>query len=282
MMMRETIDGIFPDSEGYIEAALNRAQSIFSVLGNAPQGFDANIEKILEFSSDTSFRFLSVKNGTIDGARKGKVKLSQVAFSKDDFLEVSDIDKNSFDLDFEGVKIKMKLDGKAKKAIGSGLQETIEVLDLRQVTTKQTATFTVNREAAFDNVIGFYKVTNEDGGIDIDGDGNADVLVGDAGYAQAAVQNRIASIDLSVGNQSTATFSGELEAGAIIVPFLMVNGNPDTFEEIFFPYIDANSDGADHVMMLGDNTFGFEDLTGGGDRDFNDIIAKVDFSDMNT
>ncbi len=48
--------------------------------------------------------------------------------------------------------------------------------------------------------------------------------------------------------------------------------------EVFFPFLGANSDGADHVMMLGDNLFGFEDLPGGGDRDFNDIIVKVDFS----
>jgi hypothetical protein len=26
---------------------------------------------------------------------------------------------------------------------------------------------------------------------------------------------------------------------------------------------------------LGSNTFGFEDLAGGGDRDFNDIIVKA-------
>lgn len=275
-----TIDGISPDDERYIEAALNRAQSIFSVLGNAPQGFDTNIEKILEFSSDTRFRFLSVKNGTIDGVKKGKIKLSQVAFSSDDFLEVSDIEKNSFDLDFEGVKIKMKLDADTKKAIGSGLQEKIEVLDLRseEITTKQTATFTVNREAAYDNFVGFFKVTDENGGIDIDGDGTADVLVGQAGYAEAAIQNRIAGIDLSVGNQSTQTFEGEFEPGSIFVPFLIVDGTPDAFTDIYFPFLDSNSDGADHVMMLADNVFGFEDLAGGGDRDFNDIIVKIDFN----
>ncbi len=274
-----TIDGISPDAEGYIEAALKRAQTIFSVLGNAPQGFDStSLEKIIEFSSDKSFRFLSVKEGTLDGAKKGKINLSQVAFSS----EVSELEKNDFDLDFGGVKIKMQLDGKAKKAIGSGLQDTIEVLDLREVTSKQTATFTVNREAEFDNVIGFYKVTDENGGIDTDGDGTADILVGDAGYAQAAVQNRIASIDLSVENQSTATFEGEFEAGSIFVPFLIVDGTTDVFDEIFFSFLDANSDSADHVMMLGDNIFGFEDLAGGGDRDFNDTIVKVDFNSVTT
>jgi hypothetical protein len=30
--------------------------------------------------------------------------------------------------------------------------------------------------------------------------------------------------------------------------------------------------------MLGDNTFGFEDLRGGGDKDFNDVIVKVNLA----
>ncbi|MFN5891648.1 MAG: DUF4114 domain-containing protein [Dolichospermum sp.] len=31
-------------------------------------------------------------------------------------------------------------------------------------------------------------------------------------------------------------------------------------------------------MMLGDNTFGFEDMRGGGDKDFNDILVKVNLT----
>lgn len=280
-----TIDGLSSDDEGYIEAALERSQSIFSLLGNTPNGFgDIDIEKVLEFSSETRFRFLSVKGGTLQGVKKGKIKKSQVTFSSTDSLQVSESEKNSFDLNFEGVEIKMKFDAKAKKAIGSGLQDTIEVIDLRgdELTGKQKAKFSVHREAAYDNLIGFYKVIDEDGGIDTDGDGTADVFVGDAGYAEAAVQNRIASIDLSVENQSTANFEGEFDAGAIFVPFLIVDGTINNFKEIFFPFLGANSDGTDHVMMLGGNTFGFEDLPGGGDGDYNDIIVKVDFNVTNT
>ena len=45
--------------------------------------------------------------------------------------------------------------------------------------------------------------------------------------------------------------------------------------EIYFPYIGANSDGTDHVRMLGDNIWGFEDKREGGDLDFNDIVVSV-------
>ncbi|MBV6624128.1 MAG: DUF4114 domain-containing protein [Rivularia sp. (in: Bacteria)] len=279
------IDGISPEAEGYLEAALNRAKSIFSLLGNTPQGFgDIDIEKVLEFSSETRFRFLSVKGGTLQGVKKGKIKKSQVTLSSTDLLQVSESEKNSFDLDFEGVKIKMKFDAKAKKAIGSGLQDTIEVLDLRsdELSGKQKVKCTVNREAAKDNIIGFYQVIDEEGGIDTDGDGTIDVFVGDENYTQTAVENRIASIDLSVENQSSAEFTGEFEAGAIIVPFLIVDGNPQAFEEVYFPFLGANSDGVDHVMMIGENVFGFEDLKGGGDRDYNDFTVKIEFTNVST
>jgi hypothetical protein len=37
----------------------------------------------------------------------------------------------------------------------------------------------------------------------------------------------------------------------------------------------VNSDKVDHIRLLGNNLWGFEDLTGGGDRDYNDMIVKL-------
>lgn len=62
------------------------------------------------------------------------------------------------------------------------------LLDLQDITGLVTASFTVNREAAFDNFVGFYAVVNEDGGIDTTGDGIADLNPGDLGYTKAAVE----------------------------------------------------------------------------------------------
>jgi hypothetical protein len=47
---------------------------------------------------------------------------------------------------------------------------------------------------------------------------------------------------------------------------------------VYFPFLGANADGVDHIRLLGDNTFGFEDLSGGGDRDYNDVIVRVSFA----
>jgi hypothetical protein len=158
-----------------------------------------------------------------------------------------------------------------------------ELIDLRNQTAGLQAQFTVNREAAFDNFVGFYRVVDVNGGIDMDGNGTADVRPGEAGYAQAAIQQRVQNLDLTCANQSTATFTAPLESGFIYVPFLIANGRPDALLDgnssndpaVYFPFLGANADGVDHIRLLGDNTFGFEDLSGGGDRDYNDVIVRV-------
>jgi Domain of unknown function (DUF4114) len=50
------------------------------------------------------------------------------------------------------------------------------------------------------------------------------------------------------------------------------------FSNVYTAYRLGNADRADHIRLLGDNTFGFEDLAGGGDRDFNDLIIKATFA----
>ncbi|MDD1413404.1 DUF4114 domain-containing protein [Dolichospermum sp. ST_con] len=42
----------------------------------------------------------------------------------------------------------------------------------------------------------------------------------------------------------------------------------------------VNSDGVDHIRLLGNNTLGFEDLPNGGDFDDNDIIVKLNFTQI--
>lgn len=47
---------------------------------------------------------------------------------------------------------------------------------------------------------------------------------------------------------------------------------------VYFSYIEANFDGVDRVRLLGDNSWGFEDLPQGGDMDFNDIVIQASFN----
>ncbi|MEO0934374.1 MAG: DUF4114 domain-containing protein, partial [Cyanobacteria bacterium J06641_2] len=155
----------------------------------------------------------------------------------------------------------------------------LELIDLRDVTGSVDVSVDVHREAAFDNLIGFYQVTDSDGGIDTTGDGIADVNVGDAGYKQAALNNRIESLDL-LGTEDgvTTTFNGTFDGGNIIASFMIVDGTVeealDGTKETYFSYLGANTDGTDRIRLLGENTFGYEDLT---DNDFNDVIVELKF-----
>jgi hypothetical protein len=50
------------------------------------------------------------------------------------------------------------------------------------------------------------------------------------------------------------------------------NGGDSQQIHAYFNYLGANPDQIDHFRLLGNNTFGFEDMYGGGDRDFNDGV----------
>lgn len=107
-----------------------------------------------------------------------------------------------------------------------------------------------------------------------------------AGYTEAALRQRVAGIDLTVNNQGTASYTGTFEPGSIFAPFIIVDGRPDAVLDnnpnnnpaVYFSFLGANSDKVDHIRLLGNNTFGFEDLANGGDKDFNDVIVRVNLS----
>jgi hypothetical protein len=223
--------------------------------------------------------------------------MENVLFSNSSNLKITDLGSDSFSLEwedgsgdpngFEDLRVNI---GVTDQVITLGTNQQSkpqgESLDLRNITGDVKADFTVYREANYNNFVGFYQVTGENGGIDTNGDGQADILPGEAGYIQAAINKRISDINLSVNDGGTATSSATLQGGSIVVPFLIVNGTPDALLDsnsnndpsIYFTFLGANSDGVDHVRMLGDNTFGFEDMRGGGDKDFNDILVKVDLT----
>ncbi|MBO1050110.1 MAG: DUF4114 domain-containing protein [Dolichospermum sp. DEX182a] len=117
-------------------------------------------------------------------------------------------------------------------------------------------------------------------------DGKADIFAGQTGYVEAAVRGRVAGIDLTVNNQGTATYTGTFQPGSIFVPFIIVNDRPDALLDsnpnnnpaVYFPFLGANADKVDHIRLLGNNVFGFEDLPNGGDKDFNDVILRVNMN----
>ncbi|MBD2454299.1 DUF4347 domain-containing protein [Nostoc sp. FACHB-87] len=294
-----TIDGIAPGANGYAEAALTRSKVILSALKNNPNGFDYNnLSTILELDNSQNFRFLLVTDGTLDSVRNNSSLINKLLFSSVTTQKVTDLGENAFSVgwkdpfnnnatEFNHLVVRIQQTDQ-DLPLGTNLQNNsqAELIDLRDVQTAVKAEFSVYREATYDNYVGFYQVVDENGGIDTNGDGKVDLLTGQAGYIEAAVRNRVAGIDLAVSNQGSASLTGTFQPGGIFVPFIIVNGRPDALLDsnpnndpaIYFPFLGANADKTDHIRLLGNNTFGFEDISGGGDRDFNDLIVKINLS----
>jgi uncharacterized protein YkwD len=140
----------------------------------------------------------------------------------------------------------------------------------------------VTADAAYHNYGGFYRVEDTQGTV-IDTDGKS-YAPKDSGYLNAALRRSQVTnegVELDRNGLSTTT---NLKGGYIYAPFLVVNAsvndvlnskNSATTPRVYFDYVAANADGVQHTKYLGDNKFGFEDLYGGGDRDYNDLIFQV-------
>nr|MDZ8046911.1 DUF4114 domain-containing protein [Nostoc sp. DedQUE02] len=275
------INGLAPGAEGYTQAALSRSRVILSTLANLPNGFNpTDLINILEFDSDTKLRFYLVSDSTTQAILSGKTSLSNVSFSSN--ITNNTQQEKGFSLNFQNLIIDIQPTNE-ETSLGTGLQGKYqgELIDLRSVTETITAEFIVNREAIYNNYVGFYKIADENGGIDTNGDEQADILVGQAGYTQAAVRSRVVGIDLTVNNQATVNDTGTFESGSLFAPFIIVNAKPNAIENgnantnVYFLFLGANSDKVDHIRLLGNNSFGFEDLVNGGDKDYNDMIVQV-------
>ncbi|MBE8998416.1 DUF4114 domain-containing protein [Nostoc sp. LEGE 12447] len=50
------------------------------------------------------------------------------------------------------------------------------------------------------------------------------------------------------------------------------------YEQVYFTFLGANLDKTDHIHLLGNNTFGFEDLPNSDEKDYNDMILQLNLS----
>jgi uncharacterized protein YkwD len=140
------------------------------------------------------------------------------------------------------------------------------------------ASFTeVSAQASYHNYAGLYRVDDASGKI-----GNLNP--GDAGYMTAALQ-RSKEVNRGVEFDRDGISAKNLDGGYIYAPFVVADGtvdqvlnslDPKTTPRVYFNFVEANADGFDHIKSLGANKFGFEDTWGGGDKDYNDLIFKVE------
>jgi hypothetical protein len=115
------------------------------------------------------------------------------------------------------------------------------------------------------------------------------VKPGDAGYSQAALNNSLLkgdSLNLGFGESKVASFEeGTTKTADLFALALVTNGSISDYlannpanqkgkgPNMFFSIGAANPDGAAHMISLDSGVVGFEDLWGGGDFDFNDVVV---------
>ena len=143
-------------------------------------------------------------------------------------------------------------------------------------------TFTwTEREAGYNNELFFYRVDDAQGRI-------GSLLPGDTGYAAAALQRTLseATVVFTSGEGAGATRTFQLPAGTLIAFGFAQNSTTASWNSAnpantlalsphgFFSLPAANPDAFDHFRRALDQFF-IEDLDGGGDQDFNDVVFRV-------
>lgn len=96
---------------------------------------------------------------------------------------------------------------------------------------------------------------------------------GDRGYGDAALAAAVRGApldDLRTAQQQVSVRQGSVLEGGLLAPYAQVAG-----DGTYFGFAAANPDRIEHMLRLGANVFGFEDLRGGGDRDFNDLVISL-------
>ena len=253
----------------------SRAQTLFSTLESSditlPSGtaFNRDITVI----NGQSLRFFEVVDASLN-------QLTSLSDSRFRFLSTSGLGNSEVSFSStSGVNFSLNPlpEDLNLNALISHAQGVAPLLDLSAFTADQSLSGSVafGREADSVPFAGFYR-TLDITGLVIAADGVSRLRPGDPGYAAAALRpaNVVSQLNgLTVADDQTATrgFSG-VGGGGFLAPFAQVNA------ETFFGFGAANSDGLAHFRSLGNNSFGLEDIPGGGDLDFDDLVIRFDFA----
>ena len=133
----------------------------------------------------------------------------------------------------------------------------------------------VAREAWYDSTVGFYKIQNSNGAVNDPTTGDL-IYPGSSGYAEAALDSSnlfssLGALSTSDGDTVTSSITSFSDA-AMIAPYASVHDTGQTY----FSFTEANADGISHFREFGNGVIGLEDLYGGGDKDFDDLIFGFD------
>ena len=125
--------------------------------------------------------------------------------------------------------------------------------------------------------LSFYRVDDFNGTV-------AGLSPGEAGYAAAAqgraYQTTTGATSIGGPGYGNYTQTGlvDVDAGDLIAMRLTNHTSGNTYWGFAQANESVNGHRVGYLWNYGLNTWGFEDLHGGGDRDFNDFVVQLDFT----
>ena len=265
------------DGATTIEAPTGLALASSSVLNGHP-GFTASSTPTLSLSAATGTTVKVLVNGVTAVTASEGAAGQYTATIPDGFLKVG---ANSI----TAVASEGAVDSAASAALPLTYAPSFTQLYVvpGAVGVSQTISVVINsRLAAFSNEVGYIVADDATGAVD-------GLAPGSAGFAAAAMNKAVRLFDAAAvaGDDATITLAG----GQYVVFYLVQNStaaaflatNPSNAVDgdvlVFFSADAANPDGVRHAATVGDITTGnlqycWEDLTGDGDSDFNDLVLS--------
>ena len=256
-----------------------RAKTLLSNLESTDVTLPANtrFERDILLINGQSLRFFEIQDASLD-------QLTNLSDSRFRYLNIADIGNNQASFSSSsGVRFSLDIlpGDPGLNALIAQAQAHAPVLDLTALTAAQSlqGTVALGREAELDSVVGFYRALDVQGTI-VAADGVTRLRPGDLGYGAVALRagNLVNQLgNLSVADDQTISRNfADVTGGSFLAPYALVNGNT------FFAYSAASSDGISHFRSLGNNLFGLEDVFGGGDADYDDMVIGLNFTSLSS
>jgi len=254
-----------------------RAKTLLSSLESTDVTLPANtrFERDILLINGQSLRFFEIQDASLD-------QLTNLSDSRFRYLNSADIGNNQASFSSSsGVRFSLDIlpGDPGLNALIAQAQVQAPVLDLTALTASQglQGTVALGREAELDSVVGFYRALDVQGTV-VAADGVTRLRPGDLGYGGMALRsgnlvNQLGNLSVA-DDQITSRDFANVTGGSFLAPYALVNGNT------FFAFSAASSDGISHFRSLGNNLFGLEDVFGGGDSDYDDMVVGLNFTSI--
>ncbi|MCP9812594.1 DUF4114 domain-containing protein, partial [Synechococcus lacustris] len=253
-----------------------RAQILFAGLESSdiPNLSSFSFDKSIALINGQSIRFFETTDSSFKELAAGKSSVAALG-SSFKFLSTT-IDSSTTKAtaaSSSGINFSLEIAGSfagLDSLIGVN-QADLPILDFSALAGMEvTADLSLAREASYNSSIGFYKILAIDGSVRDPISGNV-FLPGDGGYTKAALSNKVTNLkDLSIGNLQNSNTEIKINESGMLAPYAIVSG-----VDTYFAFTAANPDLITHFKVLGTNVIGLEDISGGGDKDFDDVVIAI-------